>query len=257
MSATAAAEAAPISSSSSSSSSSSTSSDAFGPTARTQPLYSGGRYSNPWPGFVSNGFTDVVRMMWQSLGSSPLRGVDLERELPVLKPAFGTDSGRVYYTWLGHASAVLQLRGLNVLIDPIFSQRCGPTQWTGPKRYRPVACSVDELPDIDVVLISHNHYDHLDLGSCRDLAARAEQQRQRGRVMRWYVGKGIEDWLVAHAGVRREDATGLSWWEQSSHAAAASPPPPPPSSLPCPASTSQSAARCPATRGRRCGWASR
>jgi N-acyl-phosphatidylethanolamine-hydrolysing phospholipase D len=74
-------------------------------------------------------------------------------------------------TWIGHASFLLQLGGLNVLTDPHFSERASPVQFAGPKRIVALPIDVDELPHIDVVLVSHNHYDHLDVGSVKRLAA--------------------------------------------------------------------------------------
>jgi N-acyl-phosphatidylethanolamine-hydrolysing phospholipase D len=68
----------------------------------------------------------------------------------------------IRYTWIGHSTAVIQVGQDNLLIDPVFSNRCSPSRFFGPKRYRPPACTVPELCKIDVVLVSHDHYDHLD-----------------------------------------------------------------------------------------------
>ena len=70
-------------------------------------------------------------------------------------------------TWLGHACFLVQMDGLNLLTDPVWSDRCSPISWLGPSRYRKPPCKLSELPQIDVVLISHNHYDHLDLFTIR------------------------------------------------------------------------------------------
>lgn len=61
---------------------------------------------------------------------------------------------------------------LNNFILKLFSQRCSPSQWFGPKRYRPCPCKVEDLPKIDAVIISHNHYDHLDVGTVNKLNAK-------------------------------------------------------------------------------------
>ena len=74
-------------------------------------------------------------------------------------------------THIGHASTLLQIAGHNLLIDPVFSQRCSPFAFTGPKRHNPPGIAFEQLPPIDTVLISHNHYDHLDIASLRRLWA--------------------------------------------------------------------------------------
>lgn len=92
-------------------------------------------------------------------------------------------------TWIGHATVLLQLNGLNVLIDPVFSERASPVTFLGPKRRVPVGLSLTQLPHIDVVLISHSHYDHLDTSSVRAL------QAQAGGPPRFLVPLGIKAWL--------------------------------------------------------------
>jgi len=91
--------------------------------------------------------------------------------LHVTKPdfSFNVQSDRAKTTWLGHAGMLVQLPHLNedgrpvrCLFDPIFSLRCSPTQAAGPQRSYPPPCAVEDLPEIDIVMISHNHYDHLD-----------------------------------------------------------------------------------------------
>lgn len=88
-------------------------------------------------------------------------------------------------TWLGHASVVIQMDGVTFITDPIFSDRASPSQMVGPKRYRDPPCSIHDLPsDLDAVLISHNHYDHLDMNSVTLLNARF------GVDLRWFVPLG-------------------------------------------------------------------
>lgn len=77
-------------------------------------------------------------------------------------------------TWVGHATMLVQANGLNVLTDPIFSERASPIQSVGPKRAQAPGLSLAQLPPIDVVLISHNHYDHLDKNSVLALSNRAQ-----------------------------------------------------------------------------------
>lgn len=93
-------------------------------------------------------------------------------------------------TWIGHATMLLQLNGLNVLIDPVFSERASPVSFFGPKRRVPVGLSLPQLPHIDVVLISHSHYDHLDTASVLAL------QSQPGGPPRFLVPLGIKAWMA-------------------------------------------------------------
>lgn len=81
-------------------------------------------------------------------------------------------------TWIGHATVLVQMGGLNVLTDPLFSEYASPVSFAGPKRVVPATPSLAELPHIDVVVISHDHYDHLDAASVETLAALAPQLYQ-------------------------------------------------------------------------------
>jgi len=78
---------------------------------------------------------------------------------------------RVRITFVNHATVLIQAGGLNVLTDPIWSERTSPISWAGPKRHRPPGVAFEALPPIDVVLVSHNHYDHMDMSSLRRLQA--------------------------------------------------------------------------------------
>jgi L-ascorbate metabolism protein UlaG (beta-lactamase superfamily) len=85
-------------------------------------------------------------------------------------PARVTDSAR--FTFIGHASFLLQTGGLNILIDPVWSDRASPVSFAGPKRVRAPGIAFDDLPKIDAVLITHGHYDHLDMTTLERIAAR-------------------------------------------------------------------------------------
>jgi N-acyl-phosphatidylethanolamine-hydrolysing phospholipase D len=112
-------------------------------------------------------------------------------------------------TWIGHATALVQASGLNVLTDPIFSLRASPVQFLGPARAQPPGIALADLPRIDVVLISHNHYDHLDRRSILAL------QSQAGGAPLFLAPLGIKAWLE---GLGVEHAVELDWWEKHVHA---------------------------------------
>ncbi|BDC42153.1 MBL fold metallo-hydrolase [Paraburkholderia terrae] len=110
-------------------------------------------------------------------------------------------------TWIGHATALLQINGVNVITDPMFSERASPFTFAGPKRRVPPGLALDELPHIDVVLISHSHYDHLDTASVEALNG------QPGGPPLFLVPLGIKDWL-AKKGIT--NAQELDWGDETS-----------------------------------------
>jgi N-acyl-phosphatidylethanolamine-hydrolysing phospholipase D len=110
-------------------------------------------------------------------------------------------------TWIGHSAFLLQLGGVNVLVDPHFSERASPVQFAGPQRFGPLPIDVVELPRIDVVLVTHNHYDHLDLGSVRRLAA-----MPAGSPL-FLVPLGLKAWFNGEGIMRVEE---YDWWQSRS-----------------------------------------
>lgn len=82
--------------------------------------------------------------------------------VPIVKPEFGAASD-LDVTWLGHATALIEIEGKRVLVDPVWSMRCSPLQWAGPRRLHPMPVGIEALPELDAILISHDHYDHLDM----------------------------------------------------------------------------------------------
>ena len=106
-------------------------------------------------------------------------------------------------TWLGHSTVLLEMEGFRVLTDPVWSERVSPVTWTGPRRFHPVPVSIDELPPLDAVLVSHDHYDHLDYATVRALA-----RRDVPFVTSLGVGAHLEAWGIPGARVVE-----LDWWE--------------------------------------------
>jgi L-ascorbate metabolism protein UlaG (beta-lactamase superfamily) len=106
--------------------------------------------------------------------------------------------------WLGHAAMLLRAGSKWVLLDPALSDTAGPVQGFGPARLTPLPIALQRLPHIDLVLISHDHYDHLDLGTMRHLA------RQPGGPPRVFAGRGSAAWIADHVAVRAEE---FDWWQ--------------------------------------------
>lgn len=110
--------------------------------------------------------------------------------------------------WLGHASFMLRYGEHTVLTDPVFSHRASPFKHFGPARSTPVALSVDKLPPVTQVFISHNHYDHLDKASVQALHNRF------GNAITWWVPRGLQRWF-RRLGIERVHE--LDWWQSAQH----------------------------------------
>lgn len=117
-------------------------------------------------------------------------------------PAPLIDDGRIISTYIGQATFLIQCAGVNILTDPIFSLRASPLSWLGPKRVREPGIAFDHLPPIHLVLLSHNHYDHMDLRSLRRLHARWAPKIVTG------LGNGA---YLATKGIT--GAIELDWWQ--------------------------------------------
>ena len=86
--------------------------------------------------------------------------------------------GRLRITFINHSTTLIQIDGVNILTDPVWSRRVSPVSFTGPRRHRPPGIRFDDLPPIDLVLVSHNHYDHMDVATLRAL-----QERHRPAIV--------------------------------------------------------------------------
>jgi len=106
-------------------------------------------------------------------------------------------------TWIGHAAFLVQLAGLNILVDPQFSERASPVAFAGPRRIVPLPIAIGELPRIDVVLTSHNHYDHLDVASVEALARTSPPPL-------FLVPLELAPWMRDRGAGRVEE---LDWWQ--------------------------------------------
>lgn len=126
----------------------------------------------------------------------------LPAETPSLLPQPGPDD--LTFTWLGHSSFLLQMNGKTILVDPILSERSSPVSFAGPKRFSSLPLRAQELPKIDVVCISHDHYDHMDYRTIMTI---------QDRVEAFIVPLGI-DAILRGWGVAPEKIHALDWWER-------------------------------------------
>jgi L-ascorbate metabolism protein UlaG (beta-lactamase superfamily) len=167
------------------------------------PQWKDGAFENPEPivnllGPMLKGAFDV------SPDSSPRQPVDVQAVDPAI---FATPppSG-LRLTWFGHSSMLIELDGARVLADPVWSDRAGPLTWIGPTRYYPLQLPLEKLPKIDAVIISHDHYDHLDH---RTLIAMKDWDTKF--IVPLGVGAHLEYWGIAPAKIVEVD-----WWERVS-----------------------------------------
>jgi L-ascorbate metabolism protein UlaG (beta-lactamase superfamily) len=134
--------------------------------------FDGKVFSNP--GQVKD--SSVAGYLWLRLTTSQAVWPDAVPLTPPPEPPARVSDGTARVTWIGHATLLIQVAGLNILTDPVWSERASPFSFMGPKRVTPPAIALDALPKIDLVLISHNHYDHLDLPTLQQLNARDRPQ---------------------------------------------------------------------------------
>ena len=106
---------------------------------------------------------------------------------------------------LGHSTVLLKLKGKYWLTDPVYAQRASPFQWAGPKRFHAPPITLDELPPLQGVILSHNHYDHLDQKTVLQLAAKTEH---------FLAPLGVGDLLIKW-GVPANKVQQLDWWQET------------------------------------------
>ena len=160
--------------------------------------FDGRRFFNPG-GLPAGTPLDVLR--WK-LTSRPARWPRSVANTHPVRIPDGVAADEVAATFVGHATFLLQFRGANLLTDPIWSACAGPFGRLGPRRVRPPALALDALPPLRAVLVSHNHYDHLDLPTLRAL--------DRAQRPLFVTSLGNERWLKRR-GIR--DVVELDWWQ--------------------------------------------
>lgn len=138
-----------------------------------------GRFENP-TGPLSHGDLSVhlpflIRRIGRSFGGGEGAAARVANDGAFLRDNAGSHVATV--TWVGHATLLVQMDGLSFLTDPIWSNTASPMAFAGPSRLVPPGISLEDLPPIDFVLVSHNHYDHLDLATLEQLAARSHTTR--------------------------------------------------------------------------------
>ena len=143
------------------------------------------------------------RMLRQTIAGWPARG-QTPKVLANDGAALRANGTSPTVTWIGHATLLVQIGGLNILTDPHWGERASPVGFAGPRRLVAPGMRFEDLPHIDAVVISHDHYDHLDADTVERLA--------REHHPRFFVPLGLKEWLRDH-GVR--DVVELDWWQSA------------------------------------------
>jgi L-ascorbate metabolism protein UlaG (beta-lactamase superfamily) len=161
-----------------------------------------GHFVNPQP--LYNDYWGMLRGMWHASDhvnpSGPVAVAQLSPRVFAEPPPSG-----LRVTWFGHSSILIELDGARVLTDPMWSERASPISWLGPKRWYPAPIELEDLPKLDAVVISHDHYDHLDYRSIVRLNALGVKF-----IVPLGVGAHLEYWGVPPARIVE-----LDWWEQT------------------------------------------
>ena len=180
----------------------------------TSDYYDGARFYYPKE-WRREGLTEDVRL--SEKGSTPLD------RLPVVRPDItdlaeitdetdvtditnvteNADIQQIAVTWFGHSTILIRMHGKNILIDPVFCERASMFRFIGPKRFTKPPLTIGELPHIDICLISHDHYDHLDMRFIKQIA---------DKTGHFLVPLGIEKHLIKK-GIAAEKITDMAWWE--------------------------------------------
>ncbi len=168
----------------------------------SSPQWTGKRFENPQPLW-----NDFLGMLTAFGRTSPVAEPD--GPLPVVRGAQGRfdafpDSG-VRVTWLGHSTTLIEVDGKRFLTDPIFGGRASPFDWVGPKTWYDPPIPLDKLPPVDAILISHDHYDHLQMSTIKAL-----RDADTPFVVPLGVGAHLEYWGIDPARI-----TELDWWESA------------------------------------------
>ncbi|KAF2843394.1 Metallo-hydrolase/oxidoreductase [Patellaria atrata CBS 101060] len=165
-------------------------------------------FINPWESYTDLPvFKTLCTMLYRRFVSRTTNIPDTTPPtVPVHKPDFlpTRETPTLRATWLGHACYYVEFpSGFRALFDPVFEQRCSPFTWLGPSRYTPMPCEIEDLPFIDAVIISHNHYDHLSHPTVTTI-------KKRFPNVHFFVPLGNKKWFEK---CELHNVTELDWWE--------------------------------------------
>ncbi|KAF2145065.1 uncharacterized protein K452DRAFT_295620 [Aplosporella prunicola CBS 121167] len=164
-------------------------------------------FMNPWDSYNEMGVFQILsKLIWRKLSGNAKQPDTTPPTVTVRKPSFlaSRDTTALRATWLGHACYFVEFPGgLRVLFDPVFESRCSPFSFMGPKRYTEMPCKIEDIPTIDVVVISHAHYDHLSHPTVTKI-------KELHPNVHFFVPLENKKWFI-NCGIH--NVTELDWWE--------------------------------------------
>ncbi|MCL1827141.1 MAG: MBL fold metallo-hydrolase [Candidatus Cloacimonetes bacterium] len=171
---------------------------------KIKPIYNKGKYINPFPPDEPNNLSIwKVHFAKNKAQTRPQKSLDVT---PInTTEVFPADDKGLYITWLGHSSILMQIEGIKIFIDPVFSDNISPIPFVKLKRYQKTAAlKGKDIKELDLVVISHNHYDHLDKKAIKEL---------KSITKLFITPKGVSKYLEKW-GVNKDKILELSWWEE-------------------------------------------
>ncbi|KAI9885928.1 MAG: hypothetical protein M1823_002254 [Watsoniomyces obsoletus] len=176
---------------------------------RRHHLKDGKGFTNPWDSWRDMEAFEIGKAMIRRRITGQSNQPDTTPPtVPIRKPVFLQErhaSKQLRATWLGHACYLVEFpSGFRVLFDPVFTERCSPFSWLGPKRYTPMPCKIEDIPHIDAVVISHNHYDHLSHPTIMKI-------KKTHPNVHFFVPLKNRQWFL-DCGI--DSVTELDWWEE-------------------------------------------
>lgn len=145
-------------------------------------------------------FSDMLTWMWEM---ETIEWPEWVHDLPQSPPPVSVKNGELRVTFINHATVLIQTNGINILTDPIWSKSAGPVSWLGVERVRAPGIKMEDLPRIDIILLSHDHYDHLDIPSLEKL--------RKSHYPTVVTGLGVKKRLSSLFG---DKVVELDWWQE-------------------------------------------
>ena len=168
------------------------------------PLHHGENgFINTDPDFAEAGFTEMAPWVLKRLPQTFSSGEKIEIPRETNDGVLLKEKRSYTVTWIGHSTVLVQMEGITFLTDPVWSNKVGPFKWAGSPRVSEPGLTIEKLPPIDFILISHNHYDHLDESSIEDIV-------DKNPNVKFFVPLRVRDWFEER-GIRNVEE--LDWWE--------------------------------------------